>query len=157
MARIGLSESTFTLIPEGRHVFKIVDVVYDEDFGKMEVKVQTKDGLKHTERFSLLTKKGETNEGALKAFSYFARVALNNYNLDSIDHEDLLNCYFEATVTHEVVESTKDPDKELTFVRLGDWTSASGFGKGAKTTKKEEVAKEETTDDEDIDLDDFLD
>ena len=153
MARIGLSESTFTLIPEGYHIFKIVEVNYNEDFGKMEIKVQTKDGMKHTERFTLIKKNGESNEGALKAFSYFARVALNNYNLDAIDHEDLLNCYFKAYVTHETVESTKDPDKELTFVRLGDWSSVSGF---AKDTKTKEVAKEETTE-EDIDLDDFLD
>ena len=40
MAKIGLTEG-FTLISEGTHVFKITEVNYKEDFGKMEVVVQT--------------------------------------------------------------------------------------------------------------------
>lgn len=40
MAKIGLTEG-FTLIPEGTHVFKITEVNYKEDFGKMEVVMQT--------------------------------------------------------------------------------------------------------------------
>ena len=74
MAKIGLSEG-FSLVPEGTHVFKIITVNYKEDFGKMEVVMQTQSGLKHTERFSLLKSDGEPNEGALNAFSYFAKVA----------------------------------------------------------------------------------
>lgn len=156
MAKIKLSEGGFTLIPEGRYIFKITEVEYKEDFGKMTVSLQTKDGKKHTEMFSLIKKNGEPNEGALKAFSYFARVALNNYNLDEIDHEDIIGCYIEATVRHEEFESNKEEGKMLKSARLGDWESASGFTGGTKTTtatKKEVV----NTDDEDLDdIDDFL-
>ena len=53
MAKIPLSAG-FTLIPEGEHVFKIVDVTYKEQFGKLEIKMETKDKLKHTERYNLL-------------------------------------------------------------------------------------------------------
>lgn len=53
MAKIGLTEG-FSLIPEGTHVFKITDVKYKEEFGKLEVTMQTQGGSKHIERFSLL-------------------------------------------------------------------------------------------------------
>lgn len=74
---IGLSEG-FTLIPEGTHVFKITAVNYKEAFGKLEITMQTQSGAKHIERFSLLKTDGSPNEGALNAFSYFAKTALND-------------------------------------------------------------------------------
>ena len=63
MAKIGLTEG-FTLIPEGTHVFQITDVKYKEDFGKLEIYMQTQNGSKHIERFSLLKSDGSPNEGA---------------------------------------------------------------------------------------------
>lgn len=149
MAKIKLSEGGFSLIPEGTTTFKIVGVEYKEDFGKMKVEMQTKSGAKHTEQFSLLTKSGEVNEGALKAFSYFAKTALNNYSLDEIDETDLIGCYITATVKHEEFESNKEPGKMLKSARLNDYAVAVGFGSDRAT--------EETTDDSDSDdLDDFL-
>lgn len=148
MAKIKLSEGGFQLIPEGVTVFKIVGVEYKEDFGKMKVELQTKSGGKHTENFSLLNKDGEVNEGALKAFSYFAKTALNNYQLDEIDETDLIGCYIQATVKHEEFESNKEPGKMLKSARLNDYAVAVGFGSDAKT--------EAPSEDEDDDLDDFL-
>lgn len=149
MAKIKLSEGGFQLIPEGVTIFKITEVEYKEDFGKMVVKMQTKDGKKHEERFSLLNKDGETNEGALKAFSYFAKTALNNYQIDEIDHEDIVGCYIQATVKHEEFESNKEPGKMLKSARLNDYAVAVGFGSGSAKT-------EEPIEDGDDDLDDFL-
>ena len=151
MARIKLSEGGFNLIPEGVATFKIVDVEYKEDFGKMKVIMQTKSGAKHTEQFMLLDKKGEINDGALKAFSYFAKTALNNYNLDEIDESDLIGCYITATVKHEEFESNRTPGRMLKSVRLSDYTVAAGFGTGEAKVK--DKAAEEDLDD----LDDFLD
>lgn len=149
MAKIKLSEGGFSLIPEGTTIFKIVDVEYKEDFGKMRVEMQTKTGGKHTEQFTLLTKSGEVNEGALKAFSYFAKTALNNFQLDEIDETDLIGCYIQATVKHEEFESNKEPGKMLKSARLNDYAVAVGFGS--------EKASEASTDDSDSDdLDDFL-
>ena len=110
MAKIGLTEG-FTLIPEGTHVFKITEVNYKEDFGKMEVVMQTAKGQKHIERFSLLNKDGEPNQGGLNAYSYFAKTA----------H------YIRCEVEHEEAESNKTPGKMLKFVRLGDKEAADGF------------------------------
>jgi predicted cupin superfamily sugar epimerase len=151
MAKIKLSEGGFSLIPEGVHTFKITEVEYKEHFGKMKVTMQTKDGKKHTEQFSLLTQKGEVNEGAVKAFSYFAKTALNNFNLDEIDDQDLVGCYITATVKHEEFESNKNPGKMLKSARLSDWTPAAGFGTGEAKSAAKAVEEDED------DLDDFLD
>ncbi|WP_418566890.1 hypothetical protein [Peptacetobacter sp.] len=150
MAKIKLMEGGFTLLPEGVTTFKIVSVEYKEDFGKMKIELQTKGGQKHYENFSLLTKAGEINEGALKAFSYFAKTALNNYSLDEIDEQDLVGCYITAEVTHEEFESNKEPGKMLKSVRLKDYAVAVGFG-SSNTTDNEPLE-----DDDLDDLDDFL-
>ena len=126
MAKIGLT-SGFQLIPEGSHVFQIVKVEYDEEFGKMAVTMQTVDGLQHIERFSLLKKDGEVNDGAMNAFSYFAKVALNDFSVQEIDEQDLKGRFMRCQVEHEEVESNKTPGKMLKFVRLADKEPADGF------------------------------
>lgn len=138
MAKIGLSEG-FSLIPKGTHVFQIVSVKYKEDFGKMEVNMQLASGQKHTERFSLLTKDGQPNEGGLNAFSYFAKAAMNDFTLSEIDHEDLVGCFVRCEVEHEEVESNRNPGKMLTFVRLGNKAPADGFD--TVPVKKESAKK----------------
>lgn len=153
MAKIKLSEGGFNLIPEGTTVFKITKVEYKEDFGKMTVEMQTKAGLKHTERFTLIKNNGEVNEGAVKAFSFFAKTALNNFQLDEIDDQDIVGCYIKATVKHEEYEYEKDGEtKKGKSARLNDYAVAIGFGSGEET-------KEETEDKPKgkVDLDSFLD
>ena len=156
MAKMKLSESTFSMIPEGSTIFKVVEVddsKYD-DFGKIAVKLQTAKGETHTENFTLVKANGELNEGALKAWSYFARVCLNNFQADEIDTQDVVGCYIQATVKHEVYTRTKG-DKagtEAKAVRLNDYTIASGFaGKVAQDFE------DEVDEDDSDDLDDFLD
>ena len=153
MAKIRLSESAFKLIPEGATIFKVtkVDDSKYEDFGKLEVTLQTAKGETHIERFGIVNATGELNEGALKAWSYFARTCLNNFSADEIDTQDIVGCYIKATVKHETYTRTKGDKagEEATTVRLNDYTTATGFG-GA------DVADEDDTDDID-DLDGFLD
>lgn len=153
MAKMKLSESTFTLIPEGVTTFKVMEVddTKYEDFGKLAVKLQTAKGETHTETFSLIKANGELNEGAHKAWSYFARTCLNNFRADEIDTQDIVGCYITATVKHETYTRTKGEKAgtEGTSVRLNDYTTASGFGSVA--------AKSVEADEENIDdLDDFL-
>lgn len=148
MAKITLSESTFSLIPEGVTTFKVVEVddsKYD-DFGKISVKLQTAKGETQVETFSLISNNGEINEGALKAWSFFARTCLNNYSVEEIDTQDVVGCYITATVEHEKYIRTKGEKKgtEATAVRLKSYATASGFGTA------------EAVDDTDDDLDDFL-
>ena len=131
MARITLSKSnTFTLISEGFHVFRIADVdmsKYD-GFGKIVINMETANGLKHSERFSLLNAKGEVNEGALNAFSFFARTALNDYKTEDIDPAELVGHYIRAEVKH--VESTtinERTGKPYVNINLGEKEPALGF------------------------------
>lgn len=126
MAKIKLTEG-YTPIPEGPHIFKITKSTYDEDYGKLEVELVTAEGMKHTERYSLINDLGEINEGANKAFSFFAKTALNNFNLEEIDTDDIVGCYVEANVKHDIQPSTKDPVKNVTFIQLKDLKPASGF------------------------------
>ena len=150
MAKIILSKSK--LIPEGTHIFKVMEVNDEkyEDFGKLSVKLQTAKGETHVENFTLSKSNGEINEGALKAWSYFARTCLNNFQADEIDTQDIVGCYIEATVKHETFTRTKGDNAgtEGTSVRLNDYNTSSGFGSQAKT--------EEPDDTEDDDLDGFL-
>ena len=143
MAKIGLTDG-FTLIPKGVHVFQITTVNYKEDFGKMEVTMQLASGQKHTERFSLLNKDGEPNQGGLNAFSYFAKTALNDYTLSEIDHEDLVGHFIRCEVDHEEVESNRTPGKMLNFVRLGDKEPADGFDTPVVEKKPAPAAKTAT-------------
>ena len=142
MAKMKLSESTFTLIPEGTTTFKVMEVNDEkyEDFGKLEVKLQTAKGETHVERFGLLKDNGEVNEGALKAWSYFARTCLNNFQADEIDTQDIVGCYITATVKHEKYTATKGDKKgqEMTSVRLNDYTTASGFSGGSVNENPDE-------------------
>lgn len=131
MSKIKLTEG-FSVIPEGTHVFKITDVKYKEDFGKLEVTMQTQSGAKHIERFSLLKSDGTPNEGAYNAFSYFAKTALQNYDLSEIDHTNLIGHFIECDVTHDILPNKNKPGQTVTFARLGDkrpsdgWESAGG-------------------------------
>lgn len=155
MARIPMT-SGFTLIPEGEYVFRIYDVSYDEDFGKIEVKLINAQGITHTERFSLKNKNDEWNEKALNAFSYFAKTALNDYTIEDIDPGQLIDHYIRAEVVHTKVPSNKDPNKEVTFANLGDKSPADGFdtepvaraltiGRGGNTAAPKATTKTQTS------------
>lgn len=126
MARIPMT-SGFTLIPEGEYIFRIYDATYDEDFGKIEIKLVNAQGMTHTERFSIKDKNDEYNEKALNAFSYFAKTAMNDFSLDDIEPLDLINHYIQAEVVHIKLPSNKDPNKTVTFANLGDKAPADGF------------------------------
>ena len=127
MARIPMT-SGFMLIPEGEYVFRIYDAVYDEEFGKIEVKLVTAQGLTHTERFTLKDANDEWNEKALNAFSYFAKTALNDFSREDVDPEELIDHYIRAEVTHSDPQPNRnDPSKTVVFANLGDKSPADGF------------------------------
>lgn len=126
MGKITLSEG-FSPIPEGTHIFKIVGVDYKEAYGKLEIKMKTAKGQVHPERFFLLNKDGTPNEKALKAFTYFAKTALNDYTAQEVDPEELVGCFIECDVEHDIQPSNKNPNKTVTFPRLKDKRPAEGY------------------------------
>lgn len=126
MARIPMT-SGFVVIPEGEYVFRIYDASYDEDFGRIEIKLVTAQGATHTERFSIKDSNDEFNEKALNAFSYFAKTAMNDYALEDVDPEELIDHYIRAEVVHTVQPNRNNPEKNITFANLGDKSPADGF------------------------------
>lgn len=129
MAIINLSENNgFSLIPEGWHDFKIEAVDYDEKFDKMEIQLVTKDGMKQTERFTLMDNTGEINQKGVNAFSYFARVAMNDFQIDSIDHEDLVGKFIRGKVEHKKgTKPNPKTGKYPTFANITDKEPCLGF------------------------------
>lgn len=152
MATIPLT-SGFQMIPEGVHIFRIYDVKYDTDFGKLEILMVNAKGITHTERFTLMNAQGGMNEKACNAFSFFAKTALDDFSLEEIDPAILINHYIKGEITHTKLPSTKDPNKTVTFANMGEKWSADGFdttpvekaltlGKVAEKPKAEPITKE---------------
>lgn len=119
--------SGFTLCPEGEHIFRIYKVDYDEEFGKLVVHLVNAQGITHQERFTLMGGNGQINEGACNAFSFFAKTALNDFSLEAVNPQMLVDHYIKAEVTHTKLPSNKDPNKTITFANLGDKWTAEGF------------------------------
>jgi hypothetical protein len=128
MATIQMTGNSFTVCPEGRHIFRIYKVDFNQDFGKVVVYMVNAQGITHRENFSLMRADGSMNDSACNAFSYFARTALNDYSREAIDHTELVNRYIGCEVVHTVQPNKNDPTKTVTFANLGreKWV-ASGF------------------------------
>ena len=128
MATIQMTNSNFTVCPEGKHIFRIYKVEYNQDFGKVVVYMVNAQGITHRENFGLMRADGSMNEGACNAFSFFARTALNDFSREAIDHTELVNHYIGAEVVHTVQPNKNDPTKTVTFANLvGDKWVAEGF------------------------------
>ena len=126
MARIPMTGG-FQVMPEGVQVLKITKAEYDEDFGKAIFTLTNANGQTCQERFSLLNNDNTPNEKAMNAFSFFAKTAMNNFDLVDIDPVELVGRYIRAEVIHNKVPSNQDPTKMKTFVNLGDKSPADGF------------------------------
>ena len=133
MARIPMTGG-FQMMPEGEQVLKITKAEYDEDFGKVIFVLENAKGQTCQERFSLLNQDGSPNEKALGAFSFFAKTALNDFDIEDVDPVELVGRFIKAEVVHNKVPSNKEPGKMLTFVNLGSKSPADGF-EGAPAPK----------------------
>ena len=135
MARIPMTGG-FKIMPEGEQVLKITKAEYDEDFGKAIFTLTNVKGQTCLERFNLLNQDNTPNEKALSAFSFFAKTAMNDFDLEDVDPEELVGRYIRAEVIHNQVASREDPSKMKTFVNLGSKSPADGFdGVPAEPTK----------------------
>ena len=128
MATIQMTNSNFTVCPEGRHIFRIYKVDFNQDFGKVVVYMVNAQGITHRENFSLMRADGSMNESACNVFSFFARTALNDFAREAIDHTELVNRYIGAEVKHTIQPNKNDPTKTVTFANLvGEKWVAEGF------------------------------
>lgn len=143
MPRIPM-HSAFTVIPEGTYIFRVYAVDYDEEFGKIKVKLVTAKGQTHTETFTIKDRDDIPNEKAMNAFCYFAKTVMNDFTLDDIDPVELIDHYITGEVKHTHVQSRTDPDKILTFANLGQKSPADGFTE-TPTAKAMTLGKEPKT------------
>ena len=128
MATIQMTGSTFTICPEGKHIFRIYKVDYNPDFGKVVVYMVNAQGITHREYFNLMNADGTMNQSICNAFSFFARTALNDFSREAIDHTELVNHYIGADVIHKVAPHKDDPTKTVTYANLyGEKWVANGF------------------------------
>lgn len=127
MAMIHLSVGGYRPIPEGTHIFQIASVEYDKDFGQIRIELRTEDGKSHRERYNLMRADGTANDGAMNAFSFFAKTALGDFEATDIDTDELVGHFVKAEVVHREVDSTKNPGQKTTVVNLGKVYTASSF------------------------------
>ena len=126
MARITMTGG-FQVMPEGEQVLQITAAEYDEDFGKAVFTLTNAKGQTCRENFNLLNNDNTPNEKALNAFSFFAKTAMNDFDLEDVDPVELVGRYIRAEVIHNKVPSNQDPTKMKTFVNLGSKSPADGF------------------------------
>ena len=126
MARIPMTGG-FQIMPEGEQVLKITAAEYDEDFGKAVFTLANAKGQTCREQFSLLNQDGTPNEKSMNAFSFFAKTAMNDFDLEDIDPVELVGHYLRAEVTHRTQPNRNDPTKTVTFINLGNKSPADGF------------------------------
>lgn len=124
MSIIKLSNG-FQRLPEGTHILKITAVEYNAATGKLTVTMQNREGITHNERYSLKKSAKEANEPAMAAFSYLARMAMNDDSLAEIDPENLVGHFLECDVEWESYE--KKEGGIGTAVRLKDKRPSNGW------------------------------
>ena len=119
MAKINLAESNGAFINQpGKNVLLVVTKSkYDQEYGKVEMTLENENGEIVSNNFGLIDNDGSINEGALKAFSYFSRVAVGDWGRDDIEDEELIGCFIRADI--EMVEGKKEgrEGKKMEFAR----------------------------------------
>ena len=109
MARIPMT-SGFVVIPEGEYVFRIYDATYDEEFGRIVVKLVTASGLTHQERFSIKNSDDEYNEKNLEVISKYenVNVTYKHFDFNSLGLSKGRNIGLESTKTEYFVYCDDD-------------------------------------------------
>ena len=134
MARIPTTGG-FQVMAEGEQILKITKAEYNEEFGKLIFTLVNAKGQTCQERFSLLNNDETPNDKALNAFSFFAKTALNNYDIEDVDPEELVGHYLKAEIIHKQTPNRNDPSKTMTWVNLDNKSPADGFEGAAAPTK----------------------
>lgn len=141
MATIKLNRLSggFKMIPEGWHTFRIDSVNYDQTFGKVEIEMVTEDGHKHIERFYLVTKSGQPSEGAQNAFSYFVATAMDDWDMDEVDPQEMVGRFIEADVIHRASDRiNENTGKPYVHANLGDKKPSDGWAGAEEEVEEDE-------------------
>ena len=97
MARIQMTGG-FTPMEEGTQILRIYGVEYKEQFGNLTIYMVNAKGQTMRETFRFKGKDKKPNEGAMNAFSYFAKTAMDDFSMDDVDPQDLVGHYIQVEV-----------------------------------------------------------
>jgi hypothetical protein len=119
-----LRDTEFSNIPEGEQIIRIkeVDESGYEEFGKLVVTVEDKDGNTARVNFNFIKDDGSPNDIADGIYARMCRAVLNDPNADEPDSQDLVGGFALVEVAHAT------GSKGGTFANIKKWLgSASGF------------------------------
>lgn len=115
----------FKLVPQGEVVLKVAKAtaVPSGKPEKIEIEYVDVNGAKIVSTYNLKDEKG------VKVFSILVNKILGNLTeFDTDNIHDLENKYVLCEITHKLVQSTKDPDKTLTFCNIAKFIEGrTGF------------------------------
>lgn len=140
MAKITLAESNGAFINQpGKNVLlRITKAKYDTEYGKVEIVLENENGEIVNNNYNLIDNDGSTNEGALKAFSYFARVAVGDWGRDDIEDEDLVGCFVRCDIE---MKTGKKEDKNGNIMEFANIVKSYMTDDAFEPKKKEKSAK----------------
>ena len=135
---ITLTPSTYTIVPEGIHTFRIKSATYEDKFGRVQLVCETKEGNTLQTRYDLINPTTrQPNEGAMKSFSYFCRIVLQDWSVADIDPNTLVGRYFASMVIHKDQASNTRIGETITYANLSDKWSADSFEDYSKVKDRE--------------------
>lgn len=136
MAKLKLGETAGGfLFPEGWNTIKITQVDYDETFGKIEVHMEIQTGQTYVERFFLVKKNGEPNPTALNIFTYLAKTALNKWDIEEIDTDELEGTFFEGLVEYQDGDINEKTGRPYTNIRFAERKASAGWSETEEEPK----------------------
>ena len=100
MGRIPMTNTGYTVMREGMQVLRIYDVDYNEQFGKLTVFLCNAQAETTRTVFQFKAANGAVNSGAANAFSYFAKTAMDDFEMLDVDPVDLIGHYIKCDVEH---------------------------------------------------------
>lgn len=112
MARIPMTNG-FSLMDEGMQVLRIYGVEYKETFGNLTLYLCNAKAQTLRETFRFKGANGSANEGAMNAFSYFAKTAMDDFGMEDVDPQELVGRYIQCEVVHNKTDDGR------TFANLG--------------------------------------
>lgn len=130
MAKIQLT-GTFPILPEGEYILKITNVLYNEVKDVVTVYFITQDNRPHKEPYYFKNREGKTNDAGINNFSKMVHDALQDYNITSIEHDEIIGRYLHCTIVHK-----EYPDRYnniQTSATIKEHSPANGFDDTSST------------------------
>ena len=156
MAKIKLSESTgggYITKEEKNALLKITHAEYDMDFGKVKINLVNERGESMQNNFNLLNSDGTNNDGALKAFSYFARVAVGDWDRDDVEDTEMIGRFIRGDISVREGENKNKNGETMKFANLDKVYMTQDEFTSSKAAQGAEEETEVEDDEDDFDWD----